>query len=140
MSSAEKFKSAAIKAKDFTVENIGKRGTLIIALIIGIIVLAIGLVLISIKNTELQDLNQMNNLGLLLSSTTEWKFLQIQIFKDIALDTIIVQLGASITAIILIIAAISPISGKGTPYFSEYVRLGLIVFAAVMIFIAVSTI
>ncbi len=140
MSSAEKFKSAAIKAKDFTVENIGKRGTLIIALIIGIVVLAIGLVLISIKYTELQDLNQMNNLGLLLSSTTEWKFLQTQILRDIASDTIIVQIGALITAIILIIAAISPISGKGTPYFSEYVRLGLIVFAAVMIFIAVSTI
>jgi len=140
MSSAEKFKTAANKAKNFTVENIGKRGILLIALIIGIIILAIGLASISIKTMELRDLEQMNNLGILLSSSTEWKFLQTQILKDIASNTIIVQVGALISAITLIIAAISPISGKGTPYFSEYVRLGLIVFAAAMVYIAVLTV
>lgn len=140
MSSAEKFKTTVTKVKNFTVENIGKRGIIIIALIIGIIVLAIGLVTISIQNAGLRDLDQMNNLGLLLSSSTEWKFRQTEILKTIALSTIIVQIGAFISGIVLIFAAISPISGKGTPYFSEYVRLGLIVFAAVMIFIAVSTI
>ena len=137
MASAEKFKSAAIKAKDFTVENIGKRGILLIVLIIGIIILAIGLVSINLNSMKLQDLNQKDNLGLLDSSTIEWQFLYTQIYKDIASNAIIVQVGALISAIALIIAAISPISGKGTPYFSEYVRLGLIVFAAVMIYIAV---
>lgn len=40
-----------------------------------------------------------------------------------------------LTIVGLIVGALSPFGGKGTPYFSEYVRLGLIVCAGVIFYV-----
>lgn len=126
---------AAKKFKEYAVEKAGRRGITTIFIIIGIIIFSIGLILNTANYIELQNLYQMNNLGLL--SGTEYSYriydLQITMYEN----RIIGQIGAILTAICLIIAAVSPISGKGTPQFSEYLRLGMIVFAAVMIYVAI---
>ncbi|MHA1650844.1 MAG: hypothetical protein ACTSYB_11670 [Candidatus Helarchaeota archaeon] len=134
-SKTDKLKKALKSAKDFTVENIGKRGILTILIIIGLSILAISLIMIGFNQLELQDINQMNNLGLLTNQEYWYRIYELN--KTIAVNTMIGQIGAILTAVFLIISAISPISGKGTPYFSEYVRLGLLAFGALMVYVAV---
>ncbi len=134
-SKTEKFKKAVKNAKDFTIENLGKRGILIVLVIIGIVVLAVAMLLLALNQLTYQDLNQMQNLGLI--TPTEYNYRLFELNKTITINTLIGQVGAIFTAVCLIIAAVSPISGKGTPYFSEYIRLGLLAFAALMIYVAV---
>jgi len=136
MTTIEKFKTAAIKVKDFTIENIGKRGVIIIAILIGIVIFAVGITLRTSNYIAYYDLQQMGNLGLLNPSSPEFIFQKWQIYRSISTNTLIAQIGAIITGVLLLIGAISPFSGKGTPYFSEYVRLGLAIFAGVLIYIA----
>ena len=134
-STRSKVKDAAKKAIDFTIENTGKRGLLSVLIVIGLIILAIGLFSVALNNIDLNDLKQMNNLGLLTG--IEYNFRLNENSKAIAINTLVAQVGAILTAVFLIIAAVSPISGKGSPYFNDYVRLGLIAFAAVMVYVAV---
>lgn len=77
----------------------------------------------------------MNTLGLVTATQYSYRLNQLQM--QAINNEIIGQIGAIIAAVFLIIAAISPISGRGTPHFSEFVRLGLIVFAAIMLYLAV---
>ena len=130
-----KVKKALKDAKDYTVENLGRRGIITVLIIIGIIILAVGLLLLGMNQYTLQDIYQMSNLGLLTAQ--EYNFRIYELYKVMNTNRMIAQIGAIITAIFLIIAAISPISGKGTPYFSEYVRLGLLAFGALMVYVAV---
>ena len=130
-----KIKEAPKKIYDYTAENVGIRGLLIVGIVIGIIILAIGLFLVAQTSIAIEDLDQMNTLGLLTPTQYSYRLNQLQMQ---GINNVIVgQIGAIITAILLIVAGISPISGKGTPYFSEFVRLGLLVFAAVMLYLAV---
>jgi hypothetical protein len=78
----------------------------------------------------------MVNIGLIGSGSPEFNYARWQIYSTISTDTLIAQIGAVIAGIVLLIGAILPFSGKGTPYFSEYVRLGLAVFAGVLIYVA----
>jgi len=128
-------KEGTKKVYDYTAEHVGMRGLLIVGIVIGIIVLAIGLFLVAQISIAIQDLNQMNNLGLVTATQYNYRLYQLNIQQ--INNEIVGQVGAIITAIFLIVAAISPISGKGTPYFSEFVRLGLLVFAAVMLYLTV---
>ena len=117
-------------------ENIGKRGFLIVGIVVGIIIFAIGLLLYAQTNYAIQDLEQMEDLALITGDPYEYNLREL-LMQEIN-NTMVGQIGAVITAICLIIASLSPITGKGTPYFSEFVRLGLMVFAAVMLFVAVT--
>ncbi len=127
-------KAVTKKIKDHVAEKAGIRGILIYLIIIGIIIFAIGLILITANNIEMQHLYQMNTLGLI--GGTEYNYLMREIYIKMYRNEVIGQIGAIITALFLIIAAISPISSKDKSYFSEHTRLGLIAFAAVMIYVA----
>jgi len=129
-----KLKEGSKKVYNYTAEKLGFRGLLIIGIVIGIIIFAIGLLLIAQSYIAIQDLYQMNNMGLI--GTTQYNYSLYELYMQEANNAIIGAVGAIITAICLIIAAISPIKGQGTPYFSEFVRLGLLVFAAMMFYIA----
>lgn len=128
-------KEGTKKVYDYTAEHVGIRGLLIIGIVIGIIIFAIGLLLVAQSYVALQDNSQMYNLSLI--SQTQYNYRVYQLNMQEANNAIVGQIGAVIAAILLIIGAISPVSGKGTPYFSEFVRLGLLVFAAVMLYVAV---
>ncbi|NVM29937.1 MAG: hypothetical protein HWN65_13935 [Candidatus Helarchaeota archaeon] len=121
------------KIKNFAIEKAGERGVLTILIIIGLIVFAIGLIALTASNIDYQNLSMMNTLGLI--GGTEYSYRRCLIYIEMYNRRIVGQIGAMITAVFLLIAAIFPFSKNGTPLFSEYMRLGMIAFAAVMIFV-----
>lgn len=119
--------------QDKKIEKSNKRRKLVIfEIMIGIALIA----LIIIMNYSQQYLKmyyqEKNSLGLISNSVYNNYLYQLSV--NVINLKVFWILAGFVTIIGLILGAVSPLGGKGTPYFSEYVRLGLLVGAGVVLF------
>ncbi|MHA1269314.1 MAG: hypothetical protein ACTSPY_05955 [Candidatus Helarchaeota archaeon] len=118
--------------KDKKVEKSNRMRKLVITeILIGLILILTCLVMNYMQQYLRLYYEEKNALGLISNSVLNNYLYQINI--TVLNQRIIWVISGFITIIGLILGAVSPFSGKGTPLFSEYVRLGLLI-SAVIIF------
>ncbi|MBD3230259.1 MAG: hypothetical protein GF329_18920 [Candidatus Lokiarchaeota archaeon] len=128
-----KIKKEQVKKKKPIEKSNKRRKQVILVIIVGLCLALLSLIFNYSQQYLWIYFTEKNALGLIdVSVLNNYEY---QIDVNIMMLRVFWVSAGFLTIVALIVGALSPFGGKGTPYFSEYVRLGLIVCAGVIFYV-----